>query len=214
MHAPSPAQESFPLGPFNPPRLWIGLWQLSSTAWGTAPASKIREAMRRHVDQGYTAFGKNNPGIFSLLSLSLVLPFPKHGESSQHPPLSSLSFPLTDVIASRRPPQLPKGEFPRDRVQSQCQPQTLISTLPADHYGPAEIVFVSLATFTLGSSVPVTDAHPNPAIPTGAIPGAPPTTHRSRRHQMVCLQTRRRTLSHHRRGRRPRAHDKNANRSP
>ena len=49
--------ETFPLGPFNPPRLWVGLWQLSSTAWGSAPASRIREAMARHVDQGYTAFG-------------------------------------------------------------------------------------------------------------------------------------------------------------
>ncbi|KAI9507303.1 Aldo/keto reductase [Russula earlei] len=48
--------ESFQLGPFNPPRLWVGLWQLSSTAWGSAPASRIREAMARHVDQGYTAF--------------------------------------------------------------------------------------------------------------------------------------------------------------
>jgi hypothetical protein len=50
--------ETFQLGPFNPPRLWVGLWQLSSTAWGSAPASRIREAMTRHVDQGYTAFGR------------------------------------------------------------------------------------------------------------------------------------------------------------
>jgi hypothetical protein len=52
--------ETFPLGPFSPPRLWVGLWQLSSTAWGSAPASRIREAMARHVDQGYTAFGKRD----------------------------------------------------------------------------------------------------------------------------------------------------------
>ena len=50
--------ESFRLGPFTSPRLWVGLWQLSSTAWGSAPASRIREAMARHVDLGYTAFGK------------------------------------------------------------------------------------------------------------------------------------------------------------
>ncbi|KAI0270402.1 Aldo/keto reductase [Gloeopeniophorella convolvens] len=48
--------ETFQLGPFTAPRLWVGLWQLSSTAWGTAPAAKIREAMARHVAQGYTAF--------------------------------------------------------------------------------------------------------------------------------------------------------------
>ncbi|KAH9003743.1 Aldo/keto reductase [Lactarius hatsudake] len=52
--------ETFPLGPFHPPRLWVGLWQLSSTAWGSAPAAKIREAMARHVDQGYTAFDMVN----------------------------------------------------------------------------------------------------------------------------------------------------------
>ena len=39
------------------PRLWVGLWQLSSNAWGSAPVSKIREAMVRHADKGYTAFG-------------------------------------------------------------------------------------------------------------------------------------------------------------
>jgi hypothetical protein len=62
MSAPThPRLGTFPLGPFTPPRLWVGLWQLSSTAWGSAPASRIREAMARHVDQGYTAFGKREP---------------------------------------------------------------------------------------------------------------------------------------------------------
>ncbi|KAF9076351.1 NADP-dependent oxidoreductase domain-containing protein [Rhodocollybia butyracea] len=47
--------EFFHLGPFVLPRLWTGLWQLSSNAWGTAPLPRIREAMARHVDIGYTA---------------------------------------------------------------------------------------------------------------------------------------------------------------
>jgi hypothetical protein len=51
------AHETFKLGDFTVPRLWTGLWQLSSNAWGTAPVSKIRQAMGRHVEQGYTAFG-------------------------------------------------------------------------------------------------------------------------------------------------------------
>ncbi|KAJ6479573.1 NADP-dependent oxidoreductase domain-containing protein [Mycena sanguinolenta] len=51
-----PAHETFQLGPFTAPRLWTGLWQLSSNAWGAASASKIRQAMGRHVDRGYTAF--------------------------------------------------------------------------------------------------------------------------------------------------------------
>ncbi|KAJ7894798.1 NADP-dependent oxidoreductase domain-containing protein [Mycena leptocephala] len=50
------AHETFKLGDFTVPRLWTGLWQLSSNAWGTAPVSKIRQAMGRHVEQGYTAF--------------------------------------------------------------------------------------------------------------------------------------------------------------
>ncbi|KDQ49459.1 hypothetical protein JAAARDRAFT_143408 [Jaapia argillacea MUCL 33604] len=51
-----PRPETFQLGPFTVPRLFTGLWQLSSNAWGTAPASKIRREMGRHVDLGYTAF--------------------------------------------------------------------------------------------------------------------------------------------------------------
>jgi len=50
------AHETFKIGEFTVPRLWTGLWQLSSNAWGTAPVSKIRQAMGRHVDRGFTAF--------------------------------------------------------------------------------------------------------------------------------------------------------------
>ncbi|KAJ6589448.1 Aldo keto reductase [Mycena capillaripes] len=50
------AHEKITLGEFTVPRLWTGLWQLSSNAWGTASVSKIRQAMGRHVDLGYTAF--------------------------------------------------------------------------------------------------------------------------------------------------------------
>ncbi|KAJ7898639.1 NADP-dependent oxidoreductase domain-containing protein [Mycena olivaceomarginata] len=48
--------ETFKLGEFTVPRLWTGLWQLSSNAWGTAPVSKIRLAMGRYVESGYMAF--------------------------------------------------------------------------------------------------------------------------------------------------------------
>src|SRR5579863_6231053 len=65
----------------------------------------------------------------------------------------------------------------------------LILPFLADHYGPAEIVFVSGSTcgqtplpMFLGS-----DAH---AIPTGAIPGATPAPHCPRWHQVVRIQTR------------------------
>ncbi|KAA1467011.1 Aldo/keto reductase [Dentipellis sp. KUC8613] len=48
--------EAFQLGPFTVPRLWTGLWQLSSTAWGSASAAKIRQGMMRHFSHGFTAF--------------------------------------------------------------------------------------------------------------------------------------------------------------
>ncbi|KIK65423.1 hypothetical protein GYMLUDRAFT_978513 [Collybiopsis luxurians FD-317 M1] len=48
--------EFFHLGSAVVPRLWIGLWQLSSNAWGTAPLPRIRDAMFRHAQNGYTAF--------------------------------------------------------------------------------------------------------------------------------------------------------------
>ncbi|KAH7924131.1 Aldo keto reductase [Leucogyrophana mollusca] len=51
-----PSRETFVLGPFTAPRLWTGLWQLSSNAWGSASASKIRQGMARHADMGYNAF--------------------------------------------------------------------------------------------------------------------------------------------------------------
>ncbi|KAJ7281051.1 NADP-dependent oxidoreductase domain-containing protein [Mycena rebaudengoi] len=54
--------ENFQLGPFIAPRVWTGLWQLSSNAWGTASASKIRSAMGRHVALGHTAFADHYGG--------------------------------------------------------------------------------------------------------------------------------------------------------
>ncbi|KAJ7696222.1 NADP-dependent oxidoreductase domain-containing protein [Mycena rosella] len=53
---PSVAHQTFKLGQFTVPRLWIGLWQLSSNSWGSASVSKVRQAMGRHVEAGYTAF--------------------------------------------------------------------------------------------------------------------------------------------------------------
>lgn len=57
MTAPTPVIETFCLGPFVSSRIWTGLWQLSSPEWGTAKASKIRQAMNRYVEMGYTGFG-------------------------------------------------------------------------------------------------------------------------------------------------------------
>ncbi|RPD63845.1 Aldo/keto reductase [Lentinus tigrinus ALCF2SS1-6] len=49
-------KETFLLGPFELPRLFNGLWQLSSNSWGSAPAAKIRRQMATYAENGYTAF--------------------------------------------------------------------------------------------------------------------------------------------------------------
>lgn len=49
---------TFQLGPFRVPRLFTGLWQLSSNAWGSASTPKIRGQMAQYADAGYTAFGE------------------------------------------------------------------------------------------------------------------------------------------------------------
>ncbi|KAJ7289358.1 NADP-dependent oxidoreductase domain-containing protein [Mycena rebaudengoi] len=52
-----PTHETFDFGPFKSvTRLWCGLWQLSSNAWGSAPVPRIRKCMGEHVDLGFTAF--------------------------------------------------------------------------------------------------------------------------------------------------------------
>ncbi|KAH8691461.1 NADP-dependent oxidoreductase domain-containing protein [Talaromyces proteolyticus] len=52
---PTPT-ETFQLGNRQLPRIFSGLWQLSSPAWGSAPASKIIQQFARHVRSGFTAF--------------------------------------------------------------------------------------------------------------------------------------------------------------
>ena len=48
----------FMLSPATPlPRIWVGLWQLSSNAWGSAPAQRVRDAMTTHMAKGFYAFG-------------------------------------------------------------------------------------------------------------------------------------------------------------
>ena len=45
------------LGSLTVPRIWTGLWQLSSNAWGSAPAARVRQQMLEYAASGYTAFG-------------------------------------------------------------------------------------------------------------------------------------------------------------
>ncbi|KAJ7720085.1 NADP-dependent oxidoreductase domain-containing protein [Mycena maculata] len=53
----SATHETFDLGPLKGiTRLWCGLWQLSSNAWGSAPVPRIRKCMGEHVGLGFAAF--------------------------------------------------------------------------------------------------------------------------------------------------------------
>jgi hypothetical protein len=49
-------KESFDLAGRRLPRIFSGLWQLSSPAWGSAPASEIFNQFSLHVSSGFTAF--------------------------------------------------------------------------------------------------------------------------------------------------------------
>lgn len=49
--------KSTQLGTATVPRIFMGLWQFSSPAWGTASKAKIEEGFRKHVDRGFVAYG-------------------------------------------------------------------------------------------------------------------------------------------------------------
>lgn len=49
--------ETVQLGSLEVPRMFAGLWQFSSPAWGTASRAQINADFRKHVDAGFTAYG-------------------------------------------------------------------------------------------------------------------------------------------------------------
>lgn len=48
--------EKVKLGSSEVPRMFMGLWQFSSPAWGSASKSKINQDFRKHVDAGLIAY--------------------------------------------------------------------------------------------------------------------------------------------------------------
>ena len=72
--------ESFRLGDRELPRLWNGLWQLSSNSWGTAPATKVRRYMATYADNGYVAFGMSSHSLYHIISRVLTGDIGRHGE--------------------------------------------------------------------------------------------------------------------------------------
>lgn len=53
---PPVPQETFSLGNYTLPRIFSGLWQMSSPSWGSAPSSDIMQQFSKHVKSGFTAF--------------------------------------------------------------------------------------------------------------------------------------------------------------
>ncbi|KAF5603929.1 uncharacterized protein FSUBG_7027 [Fusarium subglutinans] len=53
---PPLSKETFELGDRRLPRIFSGLWQMSSPAWGSAQMSEIIEGFSTHVRNGFTAF--------------------------------------------------------------------------------------------------------------------------------------------------------------
>lgn len=53
---PREVKDTFLLGDTKLPRIFCGLWQLSSPAWGSASATKIMTGFAQYVQSGLTAF--------------------------------------------------------------------------------------------------------------------------------------------------------------
>lgn len=53
---PLTAPETFEIGERTLPRIFSGLWQMSSPSWGSASISEIMQQFTKHVQSGFTAF--------------------------------------------------------------------------------------------------------------------------------------------------------------
>jgi hypothetical protein len=77
LYSPPPeAKETMQLKDLKLPRIFCGLWQLSSPAWGSAPAPKIMKQFARHVQSGFTAFDMaDHYGDAEIMFVCAILPF-------------------------------------------------------------------------------------------------------------------------------------------
>lgn len=126
-----PRLESFQLGSSTVPRLWVGLWQLSSTAWGSASAPKVRNAMIQHIEKGFNAFGE-----FFLISPCEAMPDQSGGSDMVRGIIISVeSVPTGSCCVC----YASSGWV--DRGSRLYKSRVLTAVIVADHYGPAEILF-------------------------------------------------------------------------
>jgi len=72
---PLEMKETFPLNGRRLPRLFSGLWQMSSPSWGSAPTSKIIAQFSKYVSAGMVAFDMaDHYGDAEILVVSSVRP--------------------------------------------------------------------------------------------------------------------------------------------
>lgn len=70
------AKELFEMNSFRLPRLFTGLWQMSSPSWGSAPTSKIIAQFSKHMEAGLTAFDMaDHYGDAEIIFVSLIMVF-------------------------------------------------------------------------------------------------------------------------------------------
>ena len=73
-----PPSEFCRIGPVHAPRIWTGLWQLSSSAWGSADVEDIKQSLRKLVDSGYYFFGACLPYLDTQAFINLIYRYGEH----------------------------------------------------------------------------------------------------------------------------------------
>jgi len=68
-----PPSEFSRIGPVHAPRIWTGLWQLSSSAWGSADIEDIKHSLRKLVDSGYYFFGAYLPCLDVIVTKKILI---------------------------------------------------------------------------------------------------------------------------------------------
>lgn len=108
--APRAISETFEMADVRLPRVFSGLWQLSSPAWGSAPRSKIMQQFSKHVESGLTAFDMaDHYGDAEIL-------FGQYRASSTH---SSALFAATKYCVFH--PMKVTADAIRAKVDERCQ---------------------------------------------------------------------------------------------
>lgn len=100
--------ETVRLGNLEFPRMFAGLWQFSSPAWGTASRPQINKDFRKHVDAGFTAYGTRWILRILFFQLTIVLDMADHYGDAE---VTFVSSPSTTRSASIQSTNEIQGQF-------------------------------------------------------------------------------------------------------